>query len=475
MRRPNNRSSNASSLAVPELTQTVDHRGSGWRIGPDTLVPLAIAAVYVAAEIVLYSFHEAWLDEAQAWLVAKQLTNPLDFLIIPGEGHPPVWYWLLRLLSMILSFDQARPLFLAVATINALLLVRLVGDRPVLLALFLFSLPIIHSWGFHFRPYGLILTCVVSALLLDRKGMGVAATWVIAWACGLNFLSGWLLAFWLLVQVHRSAPVAKLVAPALLGAAFGISAALSSLGNADAGVQNAPVLEGLFDILALPFALPSVHPAIIVVAVCCILAYGLRRSPFILVGLTALLLLLGLFGALIYGLREWHTAFGLMLMLMAFEVTRASVWPLVLLLLPQAYWGVRAGVLEVEFPDSAAVVAYRAVMEDAGDQLDTEHNLVAWPDHVLTPAAASYGFRFISGNNGAVVTYIDWRRGKDGDISYNVLAQTPTPYWFVCFQCEDPLAVIQAAGRRATQIMPTTEAMTWTLAAYRIDGPAISP
>jgi len=462
-------SKSVSSRAVPELSRTVD-KAEVTRSPPAvTLVPVIIAAAYVAAEIVLYTNHEAWLDEAQAWLVARNLSRAIDFLVIPSEGHPPVWYWMLRLVSYGLTFDQARPLMLGVAAVNAWLLVRLLGDRPALLAVLLVSLPILHSWGFHFRPYPLILTCVVSALLLDRAGRGAAATWLLALTCGFNFLGGWLLAFWLLVQTKRGISISRLWGPSLLGAAFGVSAILSSLGNSDTGVQEVPPLEAVFDPVALPFAIPYIPPVLIISAVIATIVFGLRRTPYVLVCVIGLLALLGVFGAFLYGLKEWHTAFGLMLLLMAFEITKASAWPLILLLLPQDFWGVRRATLDATLPESAAIIAYHAVQDDAGSQLDTERNLVAWPDHVLTPAAASYGFRFISANNGAVVDAIDWRRGVDGQISQGVLAKTPTPYWFVCFQCESPLAVVEAAGRRATQIMPATETMSWTLAAYRID------
>lgn len=452
---------------MPELTQTLDRTSSS--SFADAIVPAALALAYVVAQVMLFGLHEPWHDEAQAWLKARDLGTLYEFLVIPGEGHPPVWYWLLRILSYAMSFDQARMLMLGVAAINAWLLMRLFGDRPVLFALLLCSLPILHAWGFHFRPYPLILTCVAGALLLDRENKPDAATWLLALSCGLSFLSGFLFGFWLLWRLHRRTPVAQLLAPAAVAALFGVSAALSSLGNFDAGPQSGSLLAATIETMAFPFAIPEVHAFIIVPIVAVLVGVGLRHSPFALASIALLLVLFGMFGAFVYGMREWHAAFGLMLVIMAFNLTRAPLWPLALLLLAQDYWGVKKAVQEIRFPTSADALAYEAVLHDAGDRLDTATNLVAWPDHVLTPSAAQRDFSFVSGNNGHVVRSIDLRTRHHGDMSYKALVDGPSPYWLICNQCESPLGLIEANGRRATEILPLTEAQAGSLAAYRID------
>jgi hypothetical protein len=451
---------------VLELTQAAEQ--SSPRSRADTLVPLLIVAAYLAVELYFFSIHEPWHDEAQAWLKAKELIG-WQFLAIPGEGHPPVWYWLLRGLSHVISFDQARLLMLGVAAINAWMLARLFGERPILLFMLFASLPLLHAWGFHFRPYPLILTCVLVALLADRAGRPMIATWVLALSCGLSFLSGWLLAFWLLVQLHRRAPVSSLVAPAIVAALFAVSAILSSSGNVDMGPQRESLVTALFDVLALPFAIPAFNSIVIVAIAAAIIGYGLWRFPFVLGSIATLWLLLGIFGAFFYGLREWHAAFGLMLVLMAFSVTKAPIWPLLLLLLAQDYWGIKKSVQEIRFPSAADGPAYEAILTDAGARLDTERNLVSWPDHIMTPSAARRGFRFVSGNNGHVVAAIDLTSRKHGDMSHKVFAETPGPYWLVCFQCEDPLAIVRSTGRQITELMPRTEAIAGAVAAYRID------
>lgn len=452
-----------------ELSQTADRPAVRWRFDAATIVPLVLAAMYLAVEIYFFSIHEPWNDEAQAWLRAKELIWPDQYLVIPGEGHPPGWYWLLRTLSYVLSFDQARLLMLGITALNAWLQARLYGERPILLLMLFCSLPLLHTWGFHLRPYPLILTCVAGALLADRHGRPALATWILALSCGLSFLSGWLFAFWLVVQLQRRTPIRQLIGPALIAALFAISAMLSSTGNVDMGKHRDAFLGGFFDVLAIGFALPETPSIVIAIVAATLLGIGLRKTPLILATVLALWVMLGLFGVLLYGLREWHAAFALMFVLMAFDVTKARVWPLLLLLLAQDYWGAVKSAMEVRWPSAADGPGYEAIVNDAGDRLDTTHNLVSWPDHVLTPTAARYGFRFVSGNNGDVVAAIDLRSRKHIDMSHKVLVDGPSPYWLVCIDCENPLGLIQSSGRKVTELMPPTEAQAGTAGAYRID------
>ena len=78
----------------------------------DTVATTIVVLVYAAAQIVLFAGHVPWRDEGQAWLWAQALSAPAEFFAIPGEGHPPLWYWLLRGVSYVVDFNQARYLTL---------------------------------------------------------------------------------------------------------------------------------------------------------------------------------------------------------------------------------------------------------------------------------------------------------------------------------------------------------------------------
>lgn len=58
---------------------------------------LALAA-YMALLALVMSRHEPWFDEAEAWLMTRDLSlADLIFGWLRYEGHPPVWYLLLAL------------------------------------------------------------------------------------------------------------------------------------------------------------------------------------------------------------------------------------------------------------------------------------------------------------------------------------------------------------------------------------------
>lgn len=61
-----------------------------------TWVPCVALLLYAAAILVIGARHEAWFDEAQAWLIARDAT-PLEIARDYGryEGTPPLWHLLL--------------------------------------------------------------------------------------------------------------------------------------------------------------------------------------------------------------------------------------------------------------------------------------------------------------------------------------------------------------------------------------------
>jgi len=458
----------ASSHGVPEQAAKLT-----WSASRPTLafaVAAAIVVAYVAAEVFLFSVHEPWRDEAQAWLIAGDLRAPLDFLIIPGEGHPPVWFWLLRVLRAFLSFDQARLVMFGVVMANAVLLARLLRDQPLVLLTVLCSIALLQYWGFYFRPYALIVTCVATAMLLDRAGRPIPATWVLALSCGLHFYSGFLLAFWLLIQLRRGTAVVRLIAPSLLALAFGVSAILSGRGNPAAIFSTADLLARFISSFAALFPIPRIGPILNVAIVVLVVMFGLQRSPYVLACLMGLLLAFAGFAAVVYGFAPTHVSFALLLALMAWMLSRSAPgWVLALLLLPLDVAGIERSIADVRGLASPDELAYAAVSTDAGTRLDPAHNLVAWPDYLLTSAAARHEIRYLSGNSGAVIGAIDWRNRGDGRVDAKLLTTLPTPYWFVCNRCDSALQAIHDAGRTTTEILPLTRSLDEPVAAYRVD------
>ena len=436
----------------------------------DAIAAAVIVLAYAAVQIVLFAGHAPWRDEAQAWLWAQSLASPTEFLVVPGEGHPPLWFWLLRGLSTVIDFNQARYLTLGIALLNALLLARLVRGEVLLLTLMLCTHVVMQYWGYHFRPYGLVFTCLLSALLFERAGRIGAATWVLAIACGLHFFAGVIFGFWLLVQLRRDTPIRQLIAPAVLAALFGISAILSGLGNP----EGEPTTKAFFEIvvfnLAWPVPWPDMRQLPVAAVTIGLICYGLWHAKFMLGVLLSLMLVFAIGSAVFYGQSPWHSAFMMMLTFVAFMLagTHARRWVLMLLLSVQAVAGVAVSKERALDPSWTRPDIYGAILADAGPDFDPASQLVGWQDFMLSPTAAVHGIVYRSGNNGDLLGPVDWRRRVEDNVD-PILATHPTPYWLVCGQCIRPLLAIFAADLTATNLATTVNFDDGRITAYRID------
>ena len=87
------------------------------------LINAFILAAYVAAHLVFISHHEAWGDEAQAWVIAKNTTLPELFKALCAEGHPAGWFLVIKLAQVTgLSFRYFSLLSLLLMTAAVALL-----------------------------------------------------------------------------------------------------------------------------------------------------------------------------------------------------------------------------------------------------------------------------------------------------------------------------------------------------------------
>ena len=455
----------------PAVSPDASAPGSSSPVSPtDRIATLVVTLAYIALQLALGMAHEPWRDEAQAWLWAQSLSTPLEFFVIPGEGHPPLWYWLLRGMSLFTDFSHARYLTVAIAIGNALLLARLLRGDVMLLAMLLFSHVLVQAWGYGFRPYGLVFSALLIAMLLHRRGRSVAATWAMALACGLHFFAGFLFGFWLLQQMRRGTRLTSLLAPALLAILFGISALLSGMGNPEGIPESTGVIQKIGFNLAWPMTWPALRVWPAAVLTLALLCYGLWRDRFTLAALLVLTTVFAVGAAAVYGHAPWHAAFMMMLAVMAFLFAGAAArrWVLLLLLAPQVLAGVSVATARLQHPVWTKPDLYGAILADAGPGFDPASQLVGWQDFIMSPMAAIHGITYISGNNGDRLGPVDWRRRSEDAID-PVVVSIPTPYWLVCGECAPVLAVITGAGRQPTELARTINADDGPVSAYRID------
>lgn len=71
---------------------------------------IGMFVVYAILTLIGALRHESWFDEVQAWSIARDNTIPSLFGVLKYEGHPPLWFLLLHLLSKLGFGCEVLPL-----------------------------------------------------------------------------------------------------------------------------------------------------------------------------------------------------------------------------------------------------------------------------------------------------------------------------------------------------------------------------
>lgn len=432
---------------------------------------LVVVAIYAALQIVLTIFHDPWLDEAQAWAWAKILSSPQEFFILPGEGHPPLWQWLLRALSTVMGFSEARYLSTALAIFNAWLLSRLLRDELLLLVLMLSSFAMLQFWGYHFRPYGIVVACMLGAILLDQKNRPVAATWLMALACGFHFFAGFLFGFWLIYQASKGTRLVALVGPALFAAVFGLLAVISGSGNTIVEPARGDLVTGIIRNLSWSGMIPELRIWPLALLNIAVLAFALRKKPVILGAFLLLWFTFAVATAAVYGKFPWHTAFMTMLTFLAIMVAginRERRVALAIILIPQMFFGFAGVSYRLGNIGNGAPDLYQAISDNAGPGFDASTQLVAWPDLAGVASAAIHDVTIINGNGGPPLGPVHWQT-HDAEAFAPVLLDHGGPFWLLCAACEPVEQYLTDNGRKLTLLGERLNPDNGVFRAYKVE------
>ena len=114
--------------------------------------------------------HEPWRDEAQAWLLARDTSLAQLLKIIPAEGHPPLWYFLLMPFAKLGMPYQSLNWLTAFIIIGAVyLLLFKTKLHPIIKLLLPFSYFLFFEYSLIGRNYCLIIFFVAAILSLYPK------------------------------------------------------------------------------------------------------------------------------------------------------------------------------------------------------------------------------------------------------------------------------------------------------------------
>ncbi len=303
----------------------------------------------------LATHHALWRDEVRALTIALQGGSvPAMLAQLQGEGHPALWYLILRGLHAVVPAPGVLPFAsIAVASAAALLLaLRSPFSRPVV-ALLLFSGLLLFEYSVMQRNYGIsvLLLWVIAVRYPAARDGGLWLGALLLLLANTNVHSALLVAafllFWLLdlVRAHGrrwGRPHAWFVANAALAAAGVAACALTVYPPANDAVLSDGMRAGALAVAgrilnpAASFGAllddPALHlaggPLIVVQAALSALLYasllGLRRSlPAMVAGLVALLGL-STFFTLVYGGSYRHEGLWLAFMVTLYWIEAGS-------------------------------------------------------------------------------------------------------------------------------------------------------
>ncbi|MDB5694190.1 MAG: hypothetical protein JWO81_3253 [Alphaproteobacteria bacterium] len=170
---------------------------------------ILLYAAWCALVLLLVSRHVFWRDEVRAVTIALAGDSvPAMLRILHGEGHPAIWYLLLRGAHAIVPVRQVLPAVSVIVAAAAMaVLVFRAPFRPAVFALILFGAFGMYEYAVVARNYGIsmLVLFALAALYPRWRDRGIVIGLVLALLCNTNVPSALLAAafllFWLVELV----------------------------------------------------------------------------------------------------------------------------------------------------------------------------------------------------------------------------------------------------------------------------------
>lgn len=324
---------------------------------PDILPRLVLLGIWTIGTLYLVSRHVMWADEVRALSIALQGDNLIEMLrSLQGEGHPALWYLLLRGAHTIVPVNEVLPAMAWLVAFAAMLILVLKSPfRLGTIALIMFGAFGLFDFTVSARNYGIamLLLFAIAWLYPAYRDKGIVIGLLLAALCNTNvhaaFFAAGLLGFWLIeitseegikwTRKHRIFAVNATVAT--IGAALCFIAVYPP--GQDAVVRSSPegiTLGLIVDAITSPATLfasllpPQFgdHPLAMVALTLLLLGalLGLARAPGAVIAAASALIGVMLFMQLIYLGSYRHTALFLVYLVTLYWLVamgRGGRWP----------------------------------------------------------------------------------------------------------------------------------------------------
>lgn len=125
-------------------------------------INLVVMLCYSIITFIILLFHESWRDEAQAWLIARDLNIIEIFGQMKYEGHPVIWYLILVPFAKLgLPYVIVKIISWIICNIAVWLILKKAPFNTFIKILFIFSMPMIYLYPSISRSYCLIPLSII--------------------------------------------------------------------------------------------------------------------------------------------------------------------------------------------------------------------------------------------------------------------------------------------------------------------------
>lgn len=137
----------------------------------DKIFILVSLAVYMVITFIITMYHENWRDEAQSWMIAKNLSFVDIFKQLKYEGHPFIFYYIIHIFAELgFEYRIVNMISWIIMSIVAYIILAKSPFNKINKVLILLTLPFIYQYVAFGRSYCLVtLFVILIAYLYNKK------------------------------------------------------------------------------------------------------------------------------------------------------------------------------------------------------------------------------------------------------------------------------------------------------------------
>ena len=126
--------------------------------------------IYISIILIVSYYHEAWEDESQGWLIARDLNFIEIINQMKYEGHSFLWHYLISIFAKSgLPYEFSKIIMIIIAGITGFLILTKSPYNKLVKILILFSSVFLYYMPIFLRPYAIIPLTLIAISIMNEK------------------------------------------------------------------------------------------------------------------------------------------------------------------------------------------------------------------------------------------------------------------------------------------------------------------